>query len=186
MMEELDMHILDLVQNALTAKAETIEVACICQDNQLTLRVADDGVGMDAEVLQAVKEGFFSTKSERSVGLGIPFLRQTAEQCDGSFTIDSVPGKGTTVTATFRKDHVDLPPFGNLQATFLSILATSRGRRVKIDYKCDGKELSIDTAEVMDILGGVPIDHPMVIAFLKDYIAERLGGDDEARRSTQD
>lgn len=57
---------------------------------------------------------------------------------------------------------------------------------MKIDYKCDGKELSIDTAEVMDILGGVPIDHPMVIAFLKDYIAERLGGDDEVRRSTQD
>jgi len=185
MIEELDMHILDLVQNALTARADTIEIACICEDNQLTLRVADDGVGMDEKVLQAVKAGFFSTKSERSVGLGIPFLRQTAEECDGTFAIDSVPGKGTTVTATFRRDHVDLPPFGNLAETFLSILATSEGHRVKIDYNCDGNQLSIDTSEVTDILGGVAINHPMVVAFLKDYIAERLGGDNEARRSTQ-
>lgn len=180
------MHILDLVQNAYTAGAKTVEIACICQDNQLTLRVADDGVGMDAEVLQAVEEGFFSTKSQRSVGLGIPLLRQTAEQCNGSFAINSTPGVGTTVTATFRKDHVDLPPFGDLGATFLSILATSEGHRVKIDYKCDGKKLSIDTADLTDILGGVPIDHPRVIAFLKGYIAERLGGDDETRGSTQD
>jgi len=180
------MHILDLVQNALTARAETIEIACICQDNQMTLRVADNGAGMDEEVLRAVEEGFFSTKSERSVGLGIPFLRQTAEQCDGTFAIDSVPGKGTTVTATFRRDHVDLPPFGDLAATFLSILATSEGHRVKIDYNCDGNQLSIDTKELRNILGGVSISHPMVIGFLKDYIAERLGGDDETRGSTQD
>lgn len=185
MMEELDMHILDLVQNAFTAGAQTIEIACICQDNQMVLRVADDGVGMDKEVLQAVEEGFFSTKTERSVGLGIPLLRQTAEQCDGSFAIDSAPGYGTTVTARFRKDHIDLPPFGDLGSTILSILATSEGRRIVIDYRCDGKELSIDTAEATDILGGVPINHPMVVAFLKNYIAERLGGDDEARRSTQ-
>jgi len=186
MMEELDMHILDLVQNALTAKAKTIEITCICQNNQMTLRVADDGVGMDEEVLQAVEEGFFSTKSKRSVGLGIPLLRQTAEQCDGSFAIDSTPGHGTTVTARFREDHIDLPPFGDLGGTILSILATSEGRRIVVDYRCNGKELSIDTAEVTDILGGVPINHPKVVAFLKDYIAERLGGDDETRGSTQD
>jgi hypothetical protein len=149
----------------------------------MTLRVKDDGAGMDEEVLRAVKEGFFSTKSERSVGLGLPLLRQTAEHCDGSFVIESVLGRGTTVTATFRKDHVDLPPFGDLPATILSILVTSGDRRVKIDYRCEGKELQIDTAEVKDLLGGVPIGDPEVIGFLKDYIAERLGGDDETRGS---
>ena len=79
-----------------------------------------------------------------------------------------------------------MPPFGDLGGTILSILATSEGRRIVIDYRCNGKELSIDTAEVTDILGGVPINHPKVVAFLKDYIAERLGGDDETRGSTQD
>lgn len=176
MIEELDMHLLDLVQNAFTAGATVIEVAIICDEmqNRLTLMVKDDGAGMDEEVLRAVKEGFFSTKCERCVGLGIPLLRQTAEHCDGSFAIESALGKGTTVTATFRKDHIDLPPFGDLPATLLSLLVTSEGRRVKIDYRCDGKELSLDTAEMTDLLGGVPIGHPEVIVFLQSYIAERL------------
>ncbi len=185
MIEELDMHILDLVQNSITAGASTIEVSCLCDEehNRMTLSVKDDGAGMDAEVLRAVEEGFFSTKCKRCVGLGIPLLKQTAEHCDGNFAIESVKGHGTTVTAMFRRDHIDLPPFGDLPATILSILVTSENRRIKVDYRCDESDLSIDTAEVTEFLGGIPIGDPEVIAFLKNYITERLGGDDETRGS---
>lgn len=185
MIEELDLHILDLVQNAIGAGARTIEISCRDDEvpNRMALRVKDDGRGMSVETLQAIEQGFFSTKTPCAVGLGIPLLRQTAEHCGGGLTIESVPGEGTTVTATFRADHVDLPPFGDLPATYLSILATSEDRRIRIDHRCGGKELFVDTAEIASLLGAVPMQHPEVIGFLKEYLEQALGGTDEAGRS---
>lgn len=181
MIEELDMHILDLVQNAIAAKAGRIDVEILCTDDRLTLRVSDDGIGMSPELLAAVEEGFYSSKSPRAVGLGIPLLKETAEQCDGSFSIESSPGRGTTVTATFRRSHIDLPPFGDLTATFLDLLVMCEGRSLRISYRCDGKDFELSTRKIAELLGGVRISHPAVIRFLQDYLTEQLRGrNDEA------
>jgi len=186
MIEELDMHLLDLVQNAYAAAPKRVDVSVLCDaaDDRLTLVVADDGRGMDEETLTAVERGYFSSKCRGCVGLGIPLLRQTAERCDGRFEIDSRSGKGTRVAAEFRRSHIDLPPFGDLAATFLNILVTAEGRRVSITYRCDDRELVIDTETVFELLDGLPIQHPEVIRFLKTYIDERMetprGGPDEA------
>ena len=177
MMEELDMHLIDLFQNAVSSGATTIKTSIRCDEdvNQLTMRVADNGRGMDEKTLEAVRYGYFSSKSPRSVGLGIPLLRETAEHCDGRFLIESAVGVGTTVTATFRRDHIDLPPFGDLASTFLNLLVTSDGRRVTITFRCGKNDLEIDTAMLADLLGGVSLQHPDVIRFLQGYIAEHIG-----------
>lgn len=176
MIEELDMHLLDLVQNAQTAGATRIGVRVICDDaeDRLTMSVSDDGHGMDAATLDAVRRGYFSSKSTQSVGLGIPLLRETAEHCNGSFRVDSAPDSGTTVSAEFQRSHVDRPPFGDLVATFLNILVTTDVRYVRISYRCNGNELNIDTAALTDLLDGMPLQHPEVIRFLRAYIAERV------------
>lgn len=176
MIEELDMHILDLVQNAIAADANRISVEIRCIDDQLILRVSDDGKGMTPEVRAAVERGFFSTKSPKAVGLGIPLLKETAEQCDGSFSLETAPGQGTTVTATFRRSHIDLPPFGNLAATILDLLVMCEGRDLEVSYHCDGHDLELSTRELAGLLGGVRISHPAVIKFLQDYLTERIGG----------
>jgi len=176
MIEELDMHLLDLVQNAQSAGANRIDVRVICDesDDRLTLCVSDDGHGMDAATLDAVRRGYFSSKPTQSVGLGIPLLRETAEHCNGSFRIDSATDSGTTVCAEFQQSHVDRPPFGDLAATFLDILVTTGARSVRITYRCDGNELEIDTAALADLLGGMSLQHPEVIRFLRAYISERV------------
>ena len=176
MIEELDMHLLDLVQNAYSADSTRVDVKVICDDtlDRLTMSVSDDGQGMDEDTLERVRRGYYSTKSEDSVGLGIPLLRETAQHCDGRFSIESQPGKGTNVAAVFRRSHVDLPPFGNLAATFLNILVTAGSRYVSISFQCDGNELELDTAALSDLLGELPLQHPDVIRFLKAYIAERM------------
>ena len=175
------MHILDLVQNALAADAQRIEVDVKCSDNRLTLRVSDDGRGMSPALIAAVETGFFSTKAPGAVGLGIPLLKETAEECDGSFAITSAPGCGTTITVTFRRDHPDMPPFGDLAATFLDLLVMCDGKRLHISYHCDGRALDISTDRIRELLGGVQITHPEVIKFLQDYLSEKLRGtDDEA------
>ena len=125
--------------------------------------------------MNAVQRGFFSTKSTRSVGLGIPLLREVAEHCDGSFDIESRPGIGTTVTARFRRCHIDLPPFGSLAKTFLNILVTSSGRCVSITYRCGSRELVVDTDKLRDVLGDASLQHPEVIQFLQGYIGEQIG-----------
>jgi len=176
MIEALDMHLLDLVQNAYSADSTRIEISILCDEaaDRLTMIVEDDGRGMDDETLQAVERGFFSSKCKACVGLGIPLLRQTAEQCDGHFEIESRPKEGTQVVAEFRRSHVDLPPLGDLAATFLNILVTAEDRRVSITYRCDERVLEIDTETLSDLLGDLPLQHPEVIRFLRGYINERV------------
>jgi len=177
MIEELDMHLLDLVQNALTAGSTSVDVSVFCDEaaDRLTLRVADDGVGMDAQTLDTVRRGYYSSKSAKSVGLGIPLLREAAQHCDGRFVIESKPDEGTTVTAEFRRSHVDLPPFGDLASTFLNIVVTADACYVRIRYQCDGNELDLDTAALSEMLGDLSFQHPEVIRFLQAYIEERVG-----------
>jgi hypothetical protein len=105
--------------------------------------------------------------------LGIPLLRETAEHCGGAFAIVSRPGEGTTVTASFQRSHIDLPPFGDLSGTLLALLVASDHRRVRI--LCDGGSgFEVDTAELATWLDDVPLGHPDVIGFLRAYLRERL------------
>ncbi|MCK5828364.1 sensor histidine kinase [Candidatus Bipolaricaulota bacterium] len=176
MIEDLDMHLLDLVQNALSAHSTRVDVRVICEEaaDRLIMSVADNGAGMDERTLETVQRGYYSSKSEQSVGLGIPLLRETAQHCDGRFDIASKVGAGTTVTAEFRRSHIDLPPFGDLAATFLNIVATADTCSIGIAYQCDGNELELDTAALSELLGDVSFQHPEVIRFLQAYIAERV------------
>jgi len=182
MLESIDLHLQDLFQNALTAGATAIHVRLECDEaqDQLLLSVADDGAGMSAEQIAAVRRGYYSSKSQENIGLGIPLLRFAAEHCEGSFSIDSEPGQGTTVTATFRQSHIDVPPLGDLASTFLSMLVTSEGRSVSITYCCRDQALSLNTDALAEMLGPVPLSDPEVILFLQEYIGERLGGRNEA------
>ncbi len=173
MMESLDLHLLDLFQNALGSGATEIAVrlACRSDEGRLDLEVRDNGSGMDEETLTAVERGYFSSKCERCVGLGIPLLRATAERCGGELRIDSRPGVGTRVTASFELHHLDLPPFGDLVETFLTLLCTTAGRRIQIEVECDGT-FAIDTAVLEQELDGVPRTHPEVIEFLRRVLRE--------------
>jgi hypothetical protein len=173
--ETLDMHILDLFQNALASGASEISVTIACRpaEDRLTLEVSDNGRGMDESTLAAVERGYYSSKCEHCVGLGIPLLRETAEHCGGAFAIVSRPGEGTTVTASFQRSHIDLPPFGDLSGTLLALLVASDHRRVRI--LCDGGSgFEVDTAELATWLDDVPLGHPDVIGFLRAYLRERL------------
>jgi hypothetical protein len=176
MIAHLDMHLLDLYQNALASGASEIDVLVRCetQRDRLTLGVSDDGKGMDEEALRAAERGFLSSKCGGYVGLGIPLLRQTAEHCDGAFYIKSEPGRGTAVKASFRLGHIDLPPFDDLAETFVVMLVTNDGRRVRVRYENDGMSFDLDTAVLAEYLDGLPLGDPDVIEFLRAYIGERI------------
>ena len=125
-MEDLSLHILDIVENSLRANAKNIQIK-LTQSREkdlLIVEVADDGEGMDEETLKQAVDPFFTTKEGKRTGLGLPFLSQSAEEAGGKLEIESARGKGTKVIATFKLSHIDRKPLGNLQETVKCLKAT--------------------------------------------------------------
>lgn len=125
-MEDLSLHILDIVENSLRANAKNIEVRLIQNEdkNQLILEVTDDGEGMNEETVRQSLDPFFTTKTGKKVGLGLPLLGQAAEEADGKLEVESMEGRGTKVVVTFKLSHIDRKPIGNLDETIKCLKAT--------------------------------------------------------------
>ena len=89
----------NIVENALHAMPGqgrlTIDAAA--DDQFVTLRIEDDGIGMDEEALARVFEPYFSTKTT-GTGLGLPIARRNIELNGGAIDVVSGKGQGTTVT----------------------------------------------------------------------------------------
>lgn len=129
-MRELSLNVLDIAQNSISAGAKLIEID-IREDTAkrlLTIRIADDGCGMTREKLKSVTDPFYTTRTTRKVGMGVPLFRMAAEMTGGSFEIDSEPGKGTVVTALFHTDHVDFVPLGDICSTVTMLICMNTDR----------------------------------------------------------
>ena len=154
MFEELSLHILDIAMNSLAAGARTVRITVNerAQLDLLTIRIQDDGRGMDRELLRRVLAGSVTTKRfrKKSIGLGLALLRQTAEMCSGDFHVRSTPGVGTTVTATMKLLHVDLPPVGDLNATILALCAANPAVDVQLDYSTDTEHFHFSSQELAE------------------------------------
>ncbi|MGB7767385.1 MAG: ATP-binding protein [Verrucomicrobiia bacterium] len=154
MFEELSLHILDIAMNSLTAGARTVQimVAEHARRDQLTIRIQDDGHGMDEATLVRVLAAPVSTKRHRkkAIGLGLALLRQTAEMCGGEFHVRSAPGVGTTVTASMRLSHVDRPPLGDLNATILALCAANPAVDVQLHYLGDTERFHFSSKKLAE------------------------------------
>ena len=135
-MEVLSLHILDIVENALTASASRVTISLVedTLKDVLLLEIRDNGRGMDASARRQVLDPFYTTRTTRRVGLGLPLLAQAAQQCEGSLDIDSEPGQGTTVKAVFRLSHPDMKPFGDIGETLRTILTGHPDLDLRFEY----------------------------------------------------
>jgi hypothetical protein len=171
-MKDLSMHILDVVENSLSAGADRIGVK-IEEDtgkDLLLLVIKDNGAGMDAETAGHVTDPFYTTRSTRRVGLGIPLLAQAARACNGDVTIETARGKGTTVTATFQRSHIDMKPLGDLGKTLFVMIATHPETAFIFEYMKQNHYYVLDTGEIMKELQGIPMHSPEAIKILKGLI----------------
>ena len=140
-MEDLSLHILDIVENSLNAAANRVEIQ-IAEDtvqDLLCIVITDNGRGMDEEARARALDPFYSTRTTRRVGLGLSLLAQAARECEGDLTLRSAPGEGTEVRATFRLSHPDCKPMGDLAATLAAILAGRPELDLRLEYRRDGE-----------------------------------------------
>jgi len=171
---ELSLHVLDLVENSLAAGATRLELEIIedAASNLLTISLSDNGRGMDQETLKRVADPFFTTRTTRQVGLGIPLLRAAALRCNGDLAITSQPGLGTCVLAEFQRDHIDRAPLGDMRGTLLSVILSQKRCDLHYRHQVDERVFEFDTEEIREALGGLPLAHPRVRVWLEDFLAE--------------
>ena len=180
-MREIALHLLDIAENSVAAGGRnvSIEVHEDLLNDRLTTRVVDDGRGMDAQTAQQVQDPFYTTRTTRTVGLGIPLLKLAAEQAEGSFSLQSEPGKGTKVEAVFHHSNIDRMPLGDLSSTFLTALISHPEVHWKFVYQVTDKkgnlcDFTFDDAELKSELGDLSLTEPEVLTFVRSMIEEGI------------
>jgi hypothetical protein len=175
-MKDISFHILDIVQNSLHAGADkiVIELEEDTKEGTLRLVITDNGSGMDQQMLEQVTDPFFTSSTTKKVGLGLPLLKQNAEQTGGRFEVNSDLNVGTTVTATFMTGNIDMIPEGDPAATLITLIATEPGKDFIFRQEKDGEEFELDTAAIRAELGDMDLSRCEVLDFIADFIRSNV------------
>ena len=180
-MREIALHLLDIAENSAAAESRQVlmEVHEDLQRDLLVARVTDDGRGMDAETAQNMQDPFYTTRTTRNVGLGIPLLKLAAEMAAGRFSLQSEPGKGTRLEAEFCHSHIDRMPLGDLSSTFLTALISHPTIHWIFVYQVtdvngNHSNFLFDDAELKSELGDLSLTEPEVLTFVRGMIEEGI------------
>ncbi|MBM4324494.1 MAG: ATP-binding protein [Deltaproteobacteria bacterium] len=177
-MEDLSLHILDVVENAIAAKANRIEVTVVeePEKDRLTIEIKDDGIGMDEEIRQKASDPFFTTRTTRRIGLGLPFLAQAAQEAGGTLEIESSPGNGTKVKATFQYSHIDRKPLGDMTETMTTLLIGNPDIDFCYTHVNGVKSFTFRTEWLRERFDAQPFVSPEAIRWLRKHLQEGLAG----------
>lgn len=176
-MRELSLHILDVVENGITAGGDCIwiEVDEARNRDQLKIVIRDNGRGMPVEKLQNIDDPFITSRTTRRVGLGLSLLAAAARRCEGTLRVDSEPGKGTEVEATFRYHHIDRAPLGDMAATVGTLIIGNPGIDFIYTHRIDDKDFFMDTREIRKEMRDRSLSDAAVIYHLTESIRASLG-----------
>ena len=178
MLDELSLHILDIAENSIAAGAQTIEIGVVedSTKDRLSIRVVDDGKGIDAYKLAHLADPFVTSRTTRRAGLGIPFLKAAAQACNGDLQVSSAPGRGTSLVADFQRSHIDRMPLGDLAGTVLGLVVSHPDIRWVLRYSVDGRAFDFDSEPIRQELGDIPLTEPAVLRFIKATLEEGIRG----------
>jgi hypothetical protein len=180
-MREIVLHLLDLAENSVSSGARSITIS-VCEDleaDKLTAWIQDDGRGMDEETVRKVNDPFFTSRTTRKVGLGIPLLKEAAEACNGGMEILSKPGAGTQIEVSFQHSHIDRMPLGSLSTVFLELTVAHPEIHWIFRYTARNQgcqeTFEFNDEPVKDILAEIPLSHPDVLTYLRETLEQGLG-----------
>jgi hypothetical protein len=164
--------LLDIVQNAFESGATEVRLELARRGSRLEADVRDNGGGMDAEILKKALDPFWTDGAKhpgRKVGLGLPFLKQAAEECGGEFALESEPGRGTTVRFVFDLANVDAPPTGDVAGTLAALMAWPGERELTVRREEDGRAYEVRRTELAAALGG--LENAGALALMKEFFS---------------
>lgn len=175
-MKEISLHIMDLVQNSIRAKASEIEISILesVDRNILEIEIKDNGHGMSGEMLKKVTDPFFTSRTTRKVGLGIPLYKQLVEQCNGKFSINSEEKRGTHLHSTMELNNIDRQPMGDIAGVLVLLFSANPLISFIYRHKTDWGDFSVKSMEIKEVLGIKDSYDPGILKYLKEMINENL------------
>jgi hypothetical protein len=147
---------MDLVQNSVEAHATEIELSILETTEEFEFSVKDNGKGMSKEIQRKAIDPFYSDGEKhvhRRVGLGLPFLLQTAETTEGRATIESEEGQGTLIHFCAKAQHIDLPPVGDFVLTAVMMMSQPFEGELRIIRKTATDGYTLSRIELEETLG---------------------------------
>jgi anti-sigma regulatory factor (Ser/Thr protein kinase) len=179
-MKELSLHILDVAKNSVKAGASLIEISVRTDANGImTVKIIDNGCGMSDEILERVTDPFYTTRTTRKVGLGLPLFRMAAEQTGGGLEIRSsteTGNSGTEVTVTFDTKSIDCMPMGDIISTVCILVAGSPEKDFVFtdENEIEQRNVALDTRELRAVLGDdVSLAEPEIQMWMSEYLKEQ-------------
>lgn len=178
-MKELSLNVLDITENSVKAGATLISILLTEEKNVLSITVTDNGCGMSEQTLRTVTDPFYTTRTTRRVGLGIPLFKFAAEQTGGQIKIESkqktdgVEDHGTVVNAIFHTDHIDFTPLGDIISTLVTLIQGHPDIDFVFTHKTDKGEVELDTREIRAVLEDTPLDTFEVLIWIRDNLKEQ-------------
>ena len=175
-MLELALHVLDIAENSSRARSSLIEITIVedLERDIFSLEIKDNGQGMDAQTMEKALDPFYTTKKVRRIGLGLPMLKQAANTAQGRFSLQSQVGKGTVVHAEFKHSHIDRQPLGDIAGVITMLILGNPDIDIIYTHRKDGNTYILDTRELREGLGDVPLNNMEVLNLIRDNIKEGL------------
>ena len=175
-MRELSLNVLDIVQNSITAGASliTVQVEEDPSTDRLLIAIEDNGKGMTAEQVARVMDPFYTTRTTRKIGMGIPLFRMAAQMAGGDLSIESTPGIGTTVTTHYTLSHIDRMPLGDMVDTMVTLIRLNPDLDFVYRHRVADITFEMDTRSLREVLGDVPLNLPDVMDWIGGYLTEGL------------
>jgi 3',5'-nucleoside bisphosphate phosphatase len=179
-LEDLALHILDIAQNSIEAGATRIEIALEEElaANLLSIEVRDNGCGMETETVAHAADPFFTTRKTRRVGLGLALLAEASRRAGGAFSVDSQPGKGTRIYATFQHRHIDRAPVGDIETTLMVLMAGQPNLRIRFQHRVAKEIFELDSEDLR--ASGIDLQTAEGLAALRQAIRQGEAGLDSA------
>ena len=181
-MKDLSLNLLDIAENSVKAGATLTQLLLTQEAGILTFQVVDDGCGMTEEVLRGVVDPFYTTRTTRKVGMGLPLLRMAAEMTGGTMTVqsrhrDAYPDNhGTVVTAVFYTDHIDCPPVGDMVATVTTLIQGHPDTDFLFRHTFGETVVELDTRQLREVLGDVSLAEYEVLQWITGYLTDQYNG----------
>ncbi len=174
-MEDLSLHILDIAENSVAAKADRIEIRVVVdkKNDLLSLEIIDNGTGMDKDTIKKALDPFYTSKTVRRVGLGLSLLSESAKAANGKLTLESKKGKGTRVKSEFQFSHIDRKPLGDIDQTIITLVMGNPDIDFFYEMKKNNHTHSVDTRKIRADHKDTPLNSLEEIKLLREKLKKQ-------------
>ena len=176
-MEDISLHLLDILQNSVSAGATLITCRFVKIADRLQLSIVDNGKGMDEETRKAAQDPFYTSKNfrKKKIGLGIPLFAQSAKMSGGDFSLESEVGEGTRIEVEFVVSNIDALPLGDVALTLVNCIVAHQSIDFVLEIICEGEEkFVLDTRVIKKEMDGISLELPEVRKYLVDAISHQV------------